>query len=223
MHYVAPRELQGVYSCVDMFHTIDDPFTQQLLADYNAMFPDTQYRFTAGTACTGTYRGIKLYEQAMIATEGDLAQDASSRPIRWSTRRSASDPHAVAHVPRPHAVPGAGPGTGRNAECCDRTPDPAVRDPMLPFLEADVLVALLLVPQVTSDFHTIIASRMMLLAMLAISFDPCWGYSGIMTFGQALFFGSAGYVSALLANNVGFSQIWASCRSRCWSGWSGRS
>lgn len=80
--------------------------------------------------------------------------------------------------------------------------------PVLPFLEAAVLVLLLVIPQVTSDFHTIIASRMMLLAMLAISFDLCWGYSGIMTFGQALFFGAAGYVSALLANNAGFSQIW---------------
>ncbi len=79
---------------------------------------------------------------------------------------------------------------------------------VLPFLEAGVLIALLLVPQVTSEFHTIIASRMLLLAMLAISFDLCWGYSGIMTFGQALFFGGAGYVSALLANNAGFLQIW---------------
>jgi branched-chain amino acid transport system permease protein len=79
---------------------------------------------------------------------------------------------------------------------------------ILPILEAAVMIALLLVPQVSSDFHTIIASRMMLLAMLAISFDLCWGYSGIMTFGQALFFGVAGYVSALLANNAGFAQIW---------------
>ena len=79
---------------------------------------------------------------------------------------------------------------------------------IIPILELVVLVALLAVPHVTSDFHTIIASRMLLLAMLAISFDLCWGYSGIMTFGQALFFGSAGYVSALLANKAGFVQIW---------------
>lgn len=78
VHYVAPRELEGVYSCVDMFHTLDDPYTQQLLADYNAMFPDTQYRMTAGTASTGMYRGIRLYEQAVIATNGDLARDATS-------------------------------------------------------------------------------------------------------------------------------------------------
>jgi branched-chain amino acid transport system permease protein len=82
------------------------------------------------------------------------------------------------------------------------------RRPVLLFLEMTALIALLIVPLVTSSFHTIIASRMMLLAMLAISFDLCWGYSGIMTFGQALFFGMSGYVVALLANKAGFSQIW---------------
>ncbi|MEM7546205.1 MAG: branched-chain amino acid ABC transporter permease [Pseudomonadota bacterium] len=79
---------------------------------------------------------------------------------------------------------------------------------IMPILEAAVLIFLLIVPLLTSDFQTIIASRMLILAMLAISFDLCWGYSGIMTFGQALFFGMAGYVAALLANNLGFVQIW---------------
>lgn len=78
IHYVAPRELEGVYSCLDMFHTVEDPFTQMLLAAYNEMFPNTMYRFTAGTASTGMYRGIKLYEQAVIATGGDLDRDAVS-------------------------------------------------------------------------------------------------------------------------------------------------
>lgn len=79
---------------------------------------------------------------------------------------------------------------------------------IMPILEIGVLLGLLLVPQVTSNFHTIIASRMLILAILAISFDLCWGYSGIMTFGQALFFGMAGYAAALLANKAGFVQIW---------------
>ena len=88
--------------------------------------------------------------------------------------------------------------------------DNATRKPrqILPILEIVVLIALLAVPMLTSNFHTIIASRMLILAMLAISFDLCWGYSGIMTFGQALFFGMSGYVAALLANKLGFLQIW---------------
>ena len=79
---------------------------------------------------------------------------------------------------------------------------------IIPILEIATLIVLLVVPLLTNDFHTIIASRMLLLAILAISFDLCWGYSGIMTFGQALFFGMAGYAVALMANKLAFVQIW---------------
>ncbi len=81
VNYVAPRELEGVYSCVDMFHTVDDPFTHELIAGYNKMWPDTPYLFTAGTAATGMYRGIKFYEAAVIETNGDLSRDATSAAI----------------------------------------------------------------------------------------------------------------------------------------------
>ncbi len=81
VNYVAARELEGCYSCLDMFHTISDPFTQKLIGEYNAMWPDSPYKFTAGTAATGMYRGIKLYEQAVIATNGDLARDAVSEAM----------------------------------------------------------------------------------------------------------------------------------------------
>ncbi len=80
---------------------------------------------------------------------------------------------------------------------------------IIPIVEVVLLIVLLLLPNVASDFHTIIVTRMLILGLLAISFDLCWGFSGIMTFGQALFFGMAGYVIALLANKAGFVQIWA--------------
>jgi branched-chain amino acid transport system permease protein len=44
--------------------------------------------------------------------------------------------------------------------------------------------------------------------MLAISFDLCWGLSGIMSFGQALFFGVGGYVIALVGRDLEFSHFW---------------
>ena len=75
------RELEGVYSCLDFFHTVEDPFGQQLVADYNKMFPDTKFLFTAGSAATGMYRGIRLYEQAVIETKGDLDREAVSAAI----------------------------------------------------------------------------------------------------------------------------------------------
>jgi branched-chain amino acid transport system permease protein len=47
----------------------------------------------------------------------------------------------------------------------------------------------------------------LILALLAISFDLVWGFAGIMSFGQALFFGAAGYGVALLARDVGVTSI----------------
>ncbi len=79
---------------------------------------------------------------------------------------------------------------------------------VIPIIEVLLLIVLLVLPSFASDFHTIIVTRMLLLGLLAISFDLCWGYSGIMTFGQALFFGMSGYVIALLANKAEFVQIW---------------
>jgi branched-chain amino acid transport system permease protein len=53
-----------------------------------------------------------------------------------------------------------------------------------------------------------LATNVLILSMLAISFDLCWGLSGIMSFGQALFFGVAGYVVALVGRDLEFSQVW---------------
>ncbi|MEO1089657.1 MAG: branched-chain amino acid ABC transporter permease [Pseudomonadota bacterium] len=78
---------------------------------------------------------------------------------------------------------------------------------VLPIAELLLLVLLVVLPWFISDFHVIITTRMLILAILALSFDLCWGYSGIMSFGQALFFGIAGYVVALFANKAGVLQL----------------
>lgn len=54
-----------------------------------------------------------------------------------------------------------------------------------------------------------LATNILILSLLAISFDLCWGYSGIMSFGQALFFGVAGYAIALVGRDLDFSHAWA--------------
>ncbi|MBZ9772571.1 substrate-binding protein [Mesorhizobium sp. CO1-1-8] len=77
-NFVPKNALEGIYSVTDFFHTVEDPFSQKLLADYNAMFPGTPYLFAAGTGATGIYRAIKLYEQSVIKTNGDLAMEAVS-------------------------------------------------------------------------------------------------------------------------------------------------
>ena len=65
-----------------------------------------------------------------------------------------------------------------------------------------MLVVALLVPLVLQDYLTVFATRVIILALFALSFDLVWGYAGIMSFGQALFFGSAGYGVALLARDL---------------------
>ena len=51
------------------------------------------------------------------------------------------------------------------------------------------------------------ATKTFILSLLAISFDLVYGYAGIMSFGQALFFGVAGYATALLATKAGVTSV----------------
>ncbi|MCE3249533.1 MAG: uncharacterized protein K0R41_3358, partial [Geminicoccaceae bacterium] len=101
LNYHPAREMEGLASCLDYFQAIDDPYSAGLQQGYSAMFPNSKYLFTAGSASTGMYRGIRLYEQAIIATEGDLSREAAS---------AALDTAAIEHGPGGPAkmVPGTG-------------------------------------------------------------------------------------------------------------------
>ncbi|MBO0711768.1 MAG: substrate-binding protein [Acetobacteraceae bacterium] len=76
LNYHPPEEMDGLYSCLDYFQSIDDPFSKELQAAYSKRFPDTKYLFTAGSAATGMYRGIKLYEAAVKETGGKLDRES---------------------------------------------------------------------------------------------------------------------------------------------------
>jgi branched-chain amino acid transport system permease protein len=78
---------------------------------------------------------------------------------------------------------------------------------VLPIVEGLVLIAALVLPLVLQDYLTVFATRVIILALFALSFDLVWGYAGIMSFGQALFFGSAGYGVALMARDLGITSI----------------
>jgi branched-chain amino acid transport system substrate-binding protein len=60
----AASEFEGLASCLDYFRAIDDSFSAQLSAEYEKRFPGTVL-FTAGSAATGMYRGLKLWEVAV--------------------------------------------------------------------------------------------------------------------------------------------------------------
>lgn len=79
---------------------------------------------------------------------------------------------------------------------------PAGRRKVLPVIEVAVLAIMLLAPLALQDYLTVYATRVLILCLFALSFDLVWGYAGIMSFGQSLFFGSAGYAVALLARDL---------------------
>jgi branched-chain amino acid transport system permease protein len=81
---------------------------------------------------------------------------------------------------------------------------------VLPIIEIATLLVSIAVPFVFSERIDLVtlATNVLILSMLAISFDLCWGLSGIMSFGQALFFGVSGYAIALVGRDLEFSHIW---------------
>lgn len=58
------------------------------------------------------------------------------------------------------------------------------------------LVGLIAVPLVVSSYRTSIIATYLTFAILAISVDLVWGYTGMLTLGHAAFFGAGGYLTA---------------------------
>src|ERR1700733_2966336 len=78
---------------------------------------------------------------------------------------------------------------------------------ILPILEGAVLIMAVIAPLVLPDYLTVFATRVAILALFSLSFDLVWGYAGIMSFGQALFFGAAGYGVALMGRVLHISSM----------------
>ena len=106
-------------------------------------------------------------------------------------------------------APSEGPNVSMADNGSDRT-SPARRAAglkVLPIVEGLVLIVALVLPLFLKDYLTVFATRVIILALFALSFDLVWGYAGIMSFGQAVFFGSAGYGVALIARDLGVTSI----------------
>lgn len=74
LSFFPPEQTEGLYSCLDYYQNISDPFSQKLLNQYNKLYPGGA-KFTAGSASTGMYRALKLWESA-VKEAGTLKQDA---------------------------------------------------------------------------------------------------------------------------------------------------
>ncbi len=83
LNLVPAAHVEGLYSCLDYYREVPDPFSEDLLRTYGERFPGAAL-FTAGSACTGMYRGLKLWEAA-VREAGSLAQDAVIRALDHAT------------------------------------------------------------------------------------------------------------------------------------------
>ena len=72
LNLVPAEHVEGLYGCLDWYQEVADPFSKQLLARYDELFPGSA-QFTAGSACSGMYRGLKLWEAA-VNEAGSLEQ-----------------------------------------------------------------------------------------------------------------------------------------------------
>jgi len=80
---------------------------------------------------------------------------------------------------------------------------------VLPIVEIAMLAIAALAPLAFQEYLTVYATRVLILCLFALSFDLVWGYAGIMSFGQSLFFGMAGYSVALLSRDLDIASIFA--------------
>lgn len=64
-------------------------------------------------------------------------------------------------------------------------------------LLAGVVAACALLPHAVGSFHVFLLSRVFVYTIFALGVDLLWGYAGILSFGQAFFFGLGAYAYAL--------------------------
>src|SRR5262245_41291627 len=74
LNLAPPEHVEGLYGCLDYYRDVQDPFSVDLLNRYEARYPGSAL-FTAGSACSGTDRALKLWEAAVIEA-GSLTQHA---------------------------------------------------------------------------------------------------------------------------------------------------
>lgn len=101
LNLVPAAHVEGLYSCLDYYQGVADPFSQELIHRYDELYPGSA-KFTAGSACSGMYRGLKLWEAA-VREAGSLEQEDVIRALDHA--RIAEGPGGPAEmVPGQHHV-----------------------------------------------------------------------------------------------------------------------
>jgi ABC-type branched-subunit amino acid transport system substrate-binding protein len=73
LNLVPAAHVEGLYSCLDYYQDVSDPFSKELINRYDKLYPGSA-KFTAGSACSGMYRGLRLWEAA-VKEAGSLKQE----------------------------------------------------------------------------------------------------------------------------------------------------
>lgn len=73
LNMVPAAHVEGLYGCLDYYQDVRDPFSKKLLAQYDALYPGDA-KFTGGSACSGLYRGLRLWAAA-VQEAGSLTQE----------------------------------------------------------------------------------------------------------------------------------------------------
>ncbi|TSE11692.1 ABC transporter substrate-binding protein [Mesorhizobium intechi] len=76
---VPSDQIEGLYSCLDYYQELDEPFGRALLRRYGERFPGGA-TLTAGSGCTGHYRAIKMWEAA-VKEAGSAERDPVIRAL----------------------------------------------------------------------------------------------------------------------------------------------
>jgi ABC-type branched-subunit amino acid transport system substrate-binding protein len=83
LNLVPAAHVEGLYSCLDYYQSISDPFSAELTREYDKRYPGNA-KFTAGSACSGMYRGLKLWEAA-VKKAGSLEQEDVIKSLDHAT------------------------------------------------------------------------------------------------------------------------------------------
>lgn len=76
----------------------------------------------------------------------------------------------------------------------------------LPYLIVVVLLAVL--PALIPSYVESIMTKVLIYAILAMSLDMIMGYTGLLSFGHAAYYGGAGYMTAILISKLGITSFW---------------
>jgi ABC-type branched-subunit amino acid transport system substrate-binding protein len=101
LNMVPAAHVEGLYGCLDYYQAVSDPFSQKLLAQYDTLYPGDA-KFTGGSACSGLYRGLRLWAAAVIEAGSLVQEDVIEALDHAAITEGPGGPAAV--VPGQHHV-----------------------------------------------------------------------------------------------------------------------